>query len=148
MSYNTSCMWCQMSHDHNWANGSSLSLSAGLWMIISMFECSVLGRSVWQKSVIFQNLGRCPQQALVHFLSLQSTYGQSFAFPDNRKFGNALLYSRSGCLQIETLSSAAFLPVTLNTVYNKSLSVLYCSQHLWKCIKSTPRRKRFHWANR
>ena len=33
--------------------------------------------------------------ALVYFLSLQSTYGQSFAFPHKSKLRNALLHSRS-----------------------------------------------------
>ena len=45
--------------------------------------------------MIFPNVGRCPQQALVYFLSLQGTYGQSFAFPYKSKLRDALLHSRS-----------------------------------------------------
>ena len=44
--------------------------------------------------MIFQNIGRCPQLALVYFLSLQSTYGQFVAFPYKSKLKNALLPSR------------------------------------------------------
>ena len=88
-----------------------------------MLGCSVSCWGVWQKSVILKNVGRCPQLALVYFLSLQSTYGQSFAFSYKRKLRNALLHSRSGCLQIEMLSSAALLPVTLNTVDDKSILI-------------------------
>ena len=105
---------------------------------------SVSGRGVRQKSVMFHNVGRCPQLALVYFSSLQSTYGQSFAFSYKSEPRNVLLHSRSSCLQIQTLSSAALLPVTLNTVYDKSLLILYCSQHLCKCIQWPPCRKRFH----
>ena len=73
--------------------------------------------------MIFQNGGRCPQLTLVYFLSLHNTHGQSSASPYKSKLRNALLHSRSGCLQIETLSSAALLPVTLSTVYDKSLLI-------------------------
>ena len=59
-----------------------------------MLRCSVSGHSVRQKSVIFQNVERCPQLALVYFLSLQSTYGQAFAFPYKSELSNALLHSR------------------------------------------------------
>ena len=45
--------------------------------------------------MIFQNVGRCPQLALVYFLSLQSTNGQSFVFPYKSKLRNTLLHSRS-----------------------------------------------------
>ena len=45
--------------------------------------------------------------ALEYFLSLPSTCGQSFAFASESQLRNALLHSRSGCLQIQTLSSAA-----------------------------------------
>ena len=79
--------------------------------------------------MIFQNVGRCPQLILVYFLSLQSAYGQSFAFPSKSELRNALLHSRSSCLRTETLSSAALLSVTVNTVHDKSLLILYCSQH-------------------
>ena len=114
------------------------SLSLSLYLSLSpqdcgwsspMLGCSVLGHGVWQKSVILQNIGRGPQVALVYFLSLQSTCEQSFAFPNKSKLRNALLHSTSGCLQIETLSSAALLSVTLNTAYDKSLSIVYCSQY-------------------
>ena len=52
----------------NWASGSSLSplLQDCRWSS-PMLRCSVSGRSVWQKSVIFQNVVRCPQLALVYF---------------------------------------------------------------------------------
>ena len=62
-----------MSQDHNWANDSSLSLSLSLWYCgwsewsSPMLRCSVSCCGVWQKSVIFQNIGRCPQLALVYF---------------------------------------------------------------------------------
>ena len=51
-----------------------------------------------------------------------------FAFPYKSGLRNALLRSRSGCLQIETISSAALLPLTFNTVHDKSLLILHCSQ--------------------
>ena len=144
MSCNPSSIWCRMSHDHNWASGSSLShcgiVEDPLPHLVSG-QATVLGHGIWQKSVIFQNIGRCPQLALVYFLSLQSTYGQSFAFPDKSKLRNALLHSRSGCLQIQTLSSAALLPVTLNTACDKSL-LMYWSQHLCRHIQWPPYRKR------
>ena len=119
----------------------SLSLQDCGWSS-PMLRCSVSGHGVWQKPVIFQNIGRCPQLALVYFLSLQSTHGQSFAFPDKSKLRNALLHSRSGCLQIQTLSSAAFLSITLTTVYDKSWLILYCSQHPCEHIQWPPNRKR------
>ena len=124
---------------------SSLLLSLSFFLQDSgwsfpMLKCLVSGHSVWQKWVIFQNVGRCPQLALEYFLSLQSTYGQSFAFPYKAKLRNALLHSRSGCLQIETFSSA-LLPVTLNTVCDKSLLIPYCSQHLCEPIQLSPCRK-------
>ena len=129
MSCNTSSTWCWMSHDHNWANGSlSLPLSlqdCGVWSHVA-----VSGRSVWQK---FLHVGRCPQLALVCFLPLQSTSGQSLAFPNKSKLRNALLHSRSGCMQTETPSSAAFLPGTLNTVYDRVY--LYCTQHPLTIVK-------------
>ena len=137
MSYNTISMWCQTSHDHNWAYGSSLSVSFSLSLLLwdcgwlsPMLGCSisavVFGRNQW----FFRKLeGVHNWLAQVYFLSLQSTYGQSFSFPCKGKLGNALLLARSGCLQIQTLSSAALLPLTLNTVYDKSLLILYCSQH-------------------
>ena len=58
-------------------------------MIVPVLGCSVSVRGVWQ------DMGRCPQKALVYFLSLHSTYGQCFAFPYKSKLGNALLHSRS-----------------------------------------------------
>ena len=78
----------------------------------------------------------------VFFLLLQSTYGQSFAFPYKSNVRNALLHSRLGCFQIEPVPSAVLLPVTLNTVYDKSLLILYCSQHPCECIQWPPCRKR------
>ena len=120
------------------------SLSHSSIVIVSHAWMLGLRGNIWKKSMIFQNVGRCPQLALVYFLSLQSTYGQSFAFPFKSKLGNALLHSRSGCLQIQTLFSAALLPVTLNTVYDKGLLILYCSQHPCKCMQWPPCRKRFH----
>ena len=73
----------------------SLSLSVCLqdcgWSF-PMLRCLVSGCGVWQKSVIFQN----PQLALAYLLSLQRT----FAFPYKSKLRNALLHSRSACLQI------------------------------------------------
>ena len=66
----------------------SLSLTRGLWVIISHAWIYV-----WQKSVIFQNVGRCPQLALEYVGSLQSTYGQPFAFPRKSKLRNASLHS-------------------------------------------------------
>ena len=57
--------------------------------------CLVSGHGVWQKSVNFQNVGRCPQLALVYFLSLQNLCRQSFAFPYKSNLRNALLHSRS-----------------------------------------------------
>ena len=43
-----------------------LSLAAGLWVIVSNAQMLHLRLwcSVWQKSVVFQNVGRCPQLAL------------------------------------------------------------------------------------
>ena len=64
-------------------------------MIVSHVPCLVSGQGVWQKSVIFQNIERCPQLALMYFLSLESTYGRSFAFPCKSRLRNALLHSRS-----------------------------------------------------
>ena len=110
--------------------------------------CSVSGCGVWQKSVIFQHVGRCPQLALVSFLSLQSTCGQSFAFPSKSELRNALLHSSSGCLRTETLSSAALLPVTVNTVYDESLLILHYSQHPCERIQGPPCRKRSQGTNR
>ena len=91
--------------------------------------------------MLFQNVGRCPQLALVCFLSFQSTDGQSFTFPDKSELRNALLHSRSGCLHIETLSSVAFLPVTLNTVYDKSLLIPYRS-HIRASVYKDPHAER------
>ena len=65
----------------------------------------------------------------MYVLSLQSTYRQSLAFPFKSKLRNALLHSRSGYLQIETISSAALFPVTLNRTYGKNLLILNYSQH-------------------
>ena len=135
MSCHTSSTWYPTSYDHNWANGSlSLSLSLNLSLqgcgqSFPMLRWSVSGCVVWQKSVIFQNVGRCPQLALVYFLAVQCTYGQFFAFPLKSKLRNALLHSRSGYLQIETISSAALFPVTLNRTYGKNLLILNYSQH-------------------
>ena len=49
-----------------------------------------------------------------------------------------MLHSRSGCLQIQTLSAAALLPITLNTVYDKSLLIPYYSQHLESIYNDPP----------
>ena len=67
----------------------------GLWVIISHARMLVSGHGVWQKTVNFQNIGKCPQLAQLCLLSLQSTYGQSFAFPYKSKVRNTLLHSRS-----------------------------------------------------
>ena len=99
-------------------------------------------RCLAEISDFFQNIGRYPQLILVYFLSLRSTYRQSFAFPSKSELKNALLRSRSGCLQIQTLSSTTLLPVMLNTVYDKSLLILYCSQHPCKRIQWPPGRTR------
>ena len=125
MSCNTNSTWRQRSHDHNWANGFSLSLfhyrivgdcppCSDVW-----FQAMVFGRNQW----FFRTLDGAHNWHWCIFLSLQSTYGQSFAFPYKKKLENALLHSRPGCLQIETLSSAALLPVTLNTVDDKSILI-------------------------
>ena len=95
-----------------------LSLAAGLWVIVS--HAQMLGLRLWCLAEISDFSERwkgCPQLALVYFLSLQSTYGRSFAFQYKSGLRNALLHSRSGCLQLQTLSSA-LLPVTFNTVYD------------------------------
>ena len=56
----------------------------------------------------------------VFFVTSKYFKAKSFAFPYKSKLRNALLHSRSGCLQIETFSSAALLPVISDTVYDKS----------------------------
>ena len=58
------------------------------------------------------------------FFVTSKHYGQSFAFPHKSKLGNALLHSRSGYLQIQTLFSAALLPVILNTIYDKFINTV------------------------
>ena len=119
----------------------SLSLRDRGWSS-PMLGCSVSGFGVWQKSVIFQNVGRCPQLALVYFLVTSKHLWTVLCFPYNSKPRNALLHSRSGCLLIETFSSAASLPVTLNTVYDKSLLILYCNECSVNIYNGPPCRKR------
>ena len=156
MSCNTSSTRRQKSHDHNRENGSSSHPPSCYGIVGDCLPCwcSVSGCGVWQKSVVFQNVGRCPQLALVYFLSLQSTYGQSFSFPYKSKLRNALLHSRSGCLQIQTLSSAALLPVTLNTVWQEFINIVlestslqvYTMDPMQKRLKrKVVRRRRWLW---
>ena len=90
----------------------------------------------------FSEHWKVPTAGTSDFLSLRSTYGQSFASPSKNELRNALLHSRSGYLQIETLPSAALLPAALNTVYDKSLLILYCSQHLCEHMQWTPSEKK------
>ena len=114
----------QMSH---WLFPLSLSLplSARLWVIISHAQMLSLRPQCLAEISDFSEHWKVPTTGTSVFLSLQSTCGQSFAFPDKSELRKALLHSRSGCLQIETLSSAASLPVTLNTEYDKRLLILY-----------------------
>ena len=61
----------------------SLSLSPSLrvcgWSS-PMLGCSVSGHGVWQRSVIFQNVGRCPQWALVYFCHLKAPMASPLLF--------------------------------------------------------------------
>ena len=74
----------------------------------------MLGLRLWCLAEIsdFPEHRKVPTAGTSDFLSLQRTYGQSLASPSKSELRNALLHSRSGCLQIETLPSAALLPVT------------------------------------
>ena len=120
-----------------------LSLAVGLWVIVSHARTLGLRPQYLAEMGDFSECWKVPTGV---FLSLQSTSGQSFAVPDKRKLRNALLHSRSGCLQIETLSSAALLAVTLNTD-EKNLLILYCSQHP-ASVYNGPPAERFHRDNR
>ena len=76
----------------------SFFLAMGLWVMVS--HAWMLSLRPWylEKSLIFQNVERCPQLTLVYFLSLQSTYGQSSAFPSKSKLRNALfILGQAGC---------------------------------------------------
>ena len=118
-------------------------------MIIS--HTWMLGLRPWylgEMSDIFSPRWKVPTTGTGVFLSIQSTSGRSFAFPSKSELRNALLPSTSGCLRIETLSSVAILPVAVNTVYDKNLLILYCSQLPRERIQWPPRRKRSQGTNR
>ena len=111
----------------------SLSLQDCGWLL----RCLVSGHGVWQKSVIFRNTGRCPQLAVVYFLSLQSTKDRPLLFHPRVSLGMlCFLLAQAACRQRETLSSAALLPVPLNTVYDESLLIMYYSQHPLVIVKA------------
>ena len=46
----------------------------GLWVIISHARMLVSGHGVWQKTVNFQNIGKCPQLVLVYFFFITSKH--------------------------------------------------------------------------
>ena len=79
----------------------SHSLAAGLCLIVA--HAQMLSLRPWYLAEIsdFSEHWKVPITGIsVFFLSLQSTYGQSFAFPHKSELRNVLLHSRSECLQI------------------------------------------------
>ena len=52
-----------------------------------MLRCSVSGCGVWQKSVIFQNVGRCPQLALVCFCHFKAPMDSPLLFQTTVSLG-------------------------------------------------------------
>ena len=70
----------------------SLSLTAGLWVVIS--HARMLGLRPQHLAEISDFSGRwkVPTTGTSVFLSLQSTYRQSFAFPDKTKARNKLCF--------------------------------------------------------
>ena len=111
------------------------SLAAGLWVIIS--HAQMLGLRHWCLVEIsdFSECLKVPTTGTSVFFCHFKAPVLWTVFPYKSKLRNALLHSRSGCLKIETLSSAALLPVTLNTVHEKSLLILYYSQHSLVIVK-------------
>ena len=103
----------------------------------SMLRYSVSGHGIWQKSGIFQNVGRSTQLAVVYFLSLQSTYGQSFAFHTRVNLGRfCFILGQAACLCCLIASSTEY------SIWQEFINiVLYCSQHLWEYIQWPPCRK-------
>ena len=77
------------------------SLPAGSWVIVSHARMLGLRPPCLAEVSDFSERWKVSTTGTgVFFLSLPSTYGQSFAFPFKSKFRNALLHSKSSCLQI------------------------------------------------
>ena len=85
--------------------------------------------------MIFQNVGRCPHWHYCIFCHFKAPMDSPLLFHTRISLGKLCFYSRSGCLQIETLSSAVLLPLTLNTVHDRSVLILHCSQHPLVIVK-------------
>ena len=94
----------------------SLFLSEGLWVILC--HARMLGLRLQRLAEIsdFSEHWKVPTTGTGVFFVTSRYYGQSLASPSKSEPRNAVLHSRSGCLQTETLSSAVLWPVALNTV--------------------------------
>ena len=114
MSCNMSSMWCRMSHDHNWANGSSLSLTVGWWVIISHAWMLSLRPQCWAEISDFIELWKMPQLAsgnscfqLLHREQQQEVMEEILSAEEEKKLGESLTSNeiRKMCKMWETVKN-------------------------------------------
>ena len=127
---------------------AEISDFSGRWKVpttgtgVFMFRCSVSGRGVWQKSVIFQDVGRCPQRAQVYFCHFKAPTDSPLLFQTRRRrgisFASFQVVGKASCYKLHEkkrspLSSwVAVIPLVIAKVilhHNPPLSHLSHTSH-------------------